>query len=111
VAAHEAKKMQVDLDKMSYSELQKLSKDVAKALSTYEDRRRREALAEMQEVARKHGVDMSEVLGAPRGKGSKSPAKYRNPDDPEQTWTGRGRKPNWVNSALNSGKSLEDLSI
>lgn len=23
-------------------------------------------------------------------------AKYRNPANPEQTWTGRGKKPNWL---------------
>ncbi len=101
----------INLDKMSYSELQKLSKDVAKALSTYEDRRRKDALAEMQEVARKHGVELSEVLPASRSKGSKSPARYRNPANPEQTWTGRGRKPNWVISSLEEGKNMEDLAL
>ena len=102
----------MDLDRLSYSELQKLSKDVAKALATFEDRRRKEALAEMQEVARKHGVELSEVLPGSRStKGSKSPARYRNPGDPTQTWTGRGRKPNWVINSLEQGKSLEDLAI
>ena len=107
--------MQIDLDQMSYSDLQKLSRDVAKAMSTFEDRRRRDALAEMQEVARKHGVDMNEVIGASpksgKGKGSKGAARFRNPADPEQTWTGRGRKPNWVKSALDSGKKMDDLAI
>ncbi len=101
----------MNLEKMSYSELQKLSKDVAKALSTYEDRRRKEALAEMQEVARKHGIELSEVLPTQRSKGSKSPARYRNPSNPDQTWTGRGRKPNWVISSLEDGKNMEDLAL
>ena len=25
------------------------------------------------------------------------PPKYRNPNNPEQTWTGRGKRPNWMN--------------
>lgn len=101
----------IDLDKLSYAELQRLSKDVAKALTTFEDRRRKEALAEMQEVARKHGIELSQVLPGGRSKGSKSPARYRNPADSAQTWTGRGRKPNWVISSLDQGKKLEDLAI
>src|SRR5947208_10950296 len=26
--------------------------------------------------------------------------KYRNPEKPEETWSGRGRKPRWVEMAL-----------
>ena len=37
--------------------------------------------------------------------------KYANPADTSQTWTGRGRKPQWVQAALDAGKSLEDLAI
>ncbi|WP_193061046.1 H-NS family nucleoid-associated regulatory protein [Halomonas sp. 3A7M] len=35
---------------------------------------------------------------------------YRNPDDPWQVWRpGRGRRPNWVNEWLESGRKLEEL--
>ena len=37
--------------------------------------------------------------------------KYRNPEDPDQTWSGRGRKPEWVNAWLESGKELSELAI
>jgi len=38
-------------------------------------------------------------------------AKYKNPNDVSQTWTGRGRKPAWVQAQLDEGFSLEDLAI
>jgi DNA-binding protein H-NS len=38
-------------------------------------------------------------------------AKYRNPDNPEETWAGRGRKPKWVEDRLAQGASLDDLLI
>jgi len=38
-------------------------------------------------------------------------AKYRNPDNPEETWAGRGRKPKWVEDKLARGASLDDLLI
>ena len=38
-------------------------------------------------------------------------AKYANPADASQTWTGRGRKPKWVVELLASGKSLDDAAI
>lgn len=43
-------------------------------------------------------------------KGAKVAAKYRNPET-GHTWTGRGRQPKWVEAALASGKTLDDLVI
>ena len=37
--------------------------------------------------------------------------KYVNPDNPKETWAGRGRKAKWVELALAGGKSLDDLLI
>jgi DNA-binding protein H-NS len=37
--------------------------------------------------------------------------KYQNPDNPSQTWTGRGRTPRWVTQMLETGKRIEDLLI
>jgi DNA-binding protein H-NS len=37
--------------------------------------------------------------------------KYRNPDNPAETWAGRGRKPKWVEGKLATGSSLDDLLI
>jgi DNA-binding protein H-NS len=38
-------------------------------------------------------------------------AKYHNPDNPSETWAGRGRKPKWVEEKLAGGSSLDDLLI
>ena len=37
--------------------------------------------------------------------------KYRNPTDPGQTWTGRGKRPRWYSAALAAGKKEKDLLI
>ncbi|HEX2656422.1 MAG TPA: H-NS family nucleoid-associated regulatory protein [Xanthobacteraceae bacterium] len=39
------------------------------------------------------------------------PPKYQNPDNPAQTWTGRGRSPLWVTKLLMEGKTKEDLRL
>ena len=41
--------------------------------------------------------------------GTSVAAKYRNPDDAEQTWSGRGKRPRWFNDALKAGKKESDL--
>jgi DNA-binding protein H-NS len=37
--------------------------------------------------------------------------KYRNPEQPSETWTGRGKKPRWVTAQLRSGKQIDDFRI
>lgn len=49
-------------------------------------------------------------VGASR-KGSKVKPKYRSPNDPKVTWSGRGRKPLWAVEWLDSGRSLDELLI
>ena len=37
--------------------------------------------------------------------------KYRNPNNPVETWTGRGKQPRWLRTELRSGKKLDDFRI
>jgi DNA-binding protein H-NS len=39
------------------------------------------------------------------------PPKYRNPDQPSETWAGRGKQPRWLVAQLKSGRRIEDFSI
>ncbi|MFA9202579.1 MAG: GNAT family N-acetyltransferase, partial [Flavobacteriales bacterium] len=38
-------------------------------------------------------------------------AVYRNPDDASQTWTGRGKQPQWVQAKIDSGTTIDSLRI
>lgn len=37
--------------------------------------------------------------------------KYRNPENPAETWSGKGRRPAWLEALLLEGKSLASLEI
>lgn len=101
-----------DLDTMSLEELRKLRKNVERAINTFEDRKKAEARKKLEEVAREFGFSLNEVteMLAPRKRKAVEP-KYANPNDPSQTWTGRGRKPGWITAALERGKSLDSMLI
>lgn len=104
--------MDLDLNKMSLKELKDLQSQVGKAISGYEDRRKREALAELEEKAKAMGFSLAELTGVTAGrKRSPSVAKYANPANKADTWSGRGRKPRWFTEALAKGKKPEDLSV
>ncbi len=112
--------MSKDLNSMSRADLEKLRADVDKALETLEARKKAEAMKAIAAVAKEHGFTVEEVLGgtsAPKSRGRKGAAgksgiaKYCNPADPSQTWTGRGRQPGWIKEGLAGGKSLADFAI
>src|SRR5207344_3430640 len=35
--------------------------------------------------------------------------KFRNPREPSETWTGRGKQPRWLTAELRSGKRMDDF--
>lgn len=105
----------IDLSAMSMEELDKLASDISKAKADLEKRRIKDAREAMEKVAREFGVSVSEVLGkasaSKKASAGAAPAKYRNPADTSQTWSGRGRQPAWYKDAIAGGASPESLEI
>jgi DNA-binding protein H-NS len=86
------------LEKMSLKELRALDAKVKAAIDEKRVSERHEMKAKLEELARASGFSAAELFGR-KGKGSKVAPKYRNPKEPSQTWTGRGRRPNWMTEA------------
>ena len=106
----------INLEKLSLDELEALEKDVAKAIKGFESKKRKEALAAAEAAAKKAGFKLVELVGGSKApkKSSKrpaSPAKYKHPENPELTWSGRGRQPVWYKEAIEAGTSEKDLLI
>jgi hypothetical protein len=40
-----------------------------------------------------------------------APPRYANPENPAETWSGRGKQPGWVTAAIERGLSLESLIV
>lgn len=85
-----------DLAELSLKELRSLRDRVDIAIAEREVQDRAEVKAKLAEIAAKAGFSVNELFGAGRPKKGSAAAKFRNPKDPTQTWTGRGRKPNWM---------------
>jgi len=101
-----------DLEALSLTELKKMQKDIAKAINTYEDRQKAEARAKVEAFARELGYSLAELVDSD-AKPKRAPIapKYRHPENPALTWSGRGRKPQWFVEALEAGKAAEDMAI
>lgn len=103
---------------MSLDDLRTLRTQIDRAISSYETRRRKEAMAALERTARDMGFSLNDLTGnQTRGRrgaaasGGENPPKYAHPDDSSQTWSGRGRRPRWVTEQIEAGKSLDDLRV
>ena len=102
---------------MDLDALKEMRKNVDRAISSYETRKRKEALSALEQAAKEHGFRLSDLVADQKpGKGkrlaeagSQAAAVYVNPENPDETWSGRGRRPRWVNDALAAGRTLDDL--
>jgi DNA-binding protein H-NS len=102
----------MDLSQYSLKELKDLQTRIAKEIEGFKDRKKREALLALEEKARELGFSISELTGAAKiRKRSPAVAKYSNPANDSETWSGRGRKPLWFVAALKSGKRPQDMMI
>jgi DNA-binding protein H-NS len=110
--------MAIDLKALSPKELKAL---IANAESQMQEAR----ASQVQEVRKKidallssSGLSLADIYPAHGGKGGKGgkrgavAPKYRNPEDPSQTWTGRGKRPLWFAAAIKRrGVTADSLLI
>lgn len=100
----------IDLSKLSIEELQGLARDIETEIVERRAAEKGRVLNQMRELAGSLGMTLEELLREERGGGGGAAVKYRHPDNPGLTWSGRGKRPIWVNEALASGKTLDDLA-
>jgi DNA-binding protein H-NS len=91
------------LQKMSAQQLVALRDRIDAILPAKQQDERKVVRDKLEELAQKHGFKASDLFGR-GGKGSKVAPKYRNPKNPSETWTGRGRKPRWIVAAGGDAK-------
>ncbi len=105
----------VGIDGLDLDKLKALQKDVNKAVEEYDERRKKEARAEVEAKARELGFSLSELADGTGKAGKKArtpqPANYRHPENASLTWSGRGHQPGWIKEALANGTSLDEFLI
>jgi DNA-binding protein H-NS len=103
--------MAKDIDRMSFKELQDLETRIRRAKSAAQEKTRTDLKEKVEAIVAAAGFKMSDLFGGRGGKGRKVAAKYANPDDPSETWTGRGRKPRWLAAKLKEGDKIDKFLI
>jgi len=106
--------MTTDIENMSSKELADLIEAASSKLAQQKEAEKVAVKAELETLAQQRGFTIAELFGSEKvGKTPRAKVApvYRDPKNPENTWTGRGRKPKWLVAALESGKSIDDYKI
>jgi DNA-binding protein H-NS len=110
------------IQKLSLEQVLSIQADVNEFSSTYQKRKIAEIIADLKISIKNYKLNRADLLAEITESLSNeevevevtqkiiSEPKYRNPDNPNQTWTGRGPKPKWLEKLCVNGKTLDDFS-
>jgi DNA-binding protein H-NS len=99
------------LKTMPIAKLQDLKTQIEAAITAKVSERRRELETELAKLAQFGGRGGKAIRpGRGGARGGVAP-KYPNPENPAETWAGRGLKPRWFSAAIKGGKKIEDFAI
>ncbi len=106
----------MDLSQLSIIELRDLQQRIPAELERRESVEKARALVDVKEMLKARGFSIEDLIGkeakpAKSGDTKKVKVKYRHPENPELEWTGRGRKPKWVEAWLEAGAALDALLV
>jgi DNA-binding protein H-NS len=105
----------IDLDVMSMDEMWRLHEKIGQVLSvrlTSEKRELEKRLAQLRRENEMHAAPTeASGLSRERRKYPRVYPKYRNPNEPSETWSGRGKQPRWLVAALKTGHRIEEFMI
>ena len=96
------------LENMSYAALSQMQVRIERLKVEKQNAERDELRQRILAMIKDHGFEISDLFGRGRkGKGTVA-VKYRDPQNPQNTWTGRGRMPRWLAAATKGGKAKKE---
>jgi DNA-binding protein H-NS len=103
-------------ESMTVDELWLLYEELSQVLSvrlTSEKRQLERRLAQLQHESKTRLSETVDIASVPRERRHypRVLPKYRNPNAPSETWSGRGKTPRWLTAALKTGRSIEEFAI
>lgn len=103
----------MDLSNMSAADLRMLQESIKQELKKREAQEIANARNQIMAIAQSVGVSLKDLIGSGsvRAKSGPVAVQYRNPENASEQWTGRGRQPNWIKAALETGRTLDALRV
>ena len=107
----------LDIEAMSTDEMWRLHVEIGRVLSVRLTSEKRELEKRLDRLHRENGMPQTKAAVAgqttrrERRRYPRVLPKYQNPNEPSETWSGRGKQPRWLTAALKTGHTIEDFVI
>jgi DNA-binding protein H-NS len=99
--------MTPDIQSLPFDDLRTLHREIGALIA----QRRHEALEQLKQQISVLGFSVDDL--APKKKRGRSPTgpRYRDPNQPDNVWSGRGKPPRWLQERLDQGHDQEEFAI
>ena len=104
-----------ELKSFTHKELQQIIDTAIELQQQQRDQALSELAQKFSQEAAEHGVELADIIAAqkcmkriPR---STAAAKYRNPENPNEVWSGRGKEPRWMRTLIEAGRGKNEFMI
>ena len=101
----------INLENLNVDELRAITESAQQLISQKQHQSLHDAYIQFEKIAEESGSTIEEILKAGESLEKKRNIKYRNTEDSNDTWTGRGRKPTWLVDALAAGRDINDFAV
>ena len=100
-----------NLENMSFAELSQMQVRIERVKAEKQNAERVALREKLTDMAKQHGFHIRHLFDGRRKSKGIVAVKYRDPKNPENAWTGRGRPPRWLAAAMKAGKSRDDFLL
>lgn len=108
--------MKPDISELSVEDLKRLQAEAEALILSKNDQAVEDAYNQVIAIADAIGLSIEELLEFGEQKRKKTSRKaveprYRNKNNADETWTGRGKQPRWLVAEIEKGAKLDDFLI
>ena len=108
----QVKEVLATISSFNLNELKEIEEKTKIIIANKQEEALVELKAKVADLANDCGFSVDDLLGRTRKMpGMGLEAKYRNPENPNETWSGRGKHPHWLRDFLADDGKIEDCLI
>jgi DNA-binding protein H-NS len=96
-----------DYANLPFDQLRTLHREIGALIA----KRRHEALEELKNKVAILGFTAEDLVPKKKRATAAAAHKYRDPEMPDNVWSGRGKPPPWLRDKLEQGHALEEFQI
>lgn len=98
-----------DLSRLAYDELLSRRNEIEAEIAARGTAELDALKAKLTAIATAQGLSLADLFASRRKPRRAAAPRYRNPDNPSETWSGRGKPPRWLQERIEAGAQKDDF--